>query len=460
MGSGASLAQRHGVLRARSRHPFRLTDHVLSLLLRYHLHRLSARLHRLRIALHARGWRGVVTRIASRSPHGESERLDEDASPRTARLAGNACCPAPRILIIDVTTPRPDRDSGSMRASRLMRLLVELGYRVEFLPDDGRSAGRYTDAIEALGVHVLDAPGGMKRARWLIEHASGYAAVIVSRYHLAEAVFPLLRRIAPDTRRILDTVDLHHLRERREAERNADRRLLRLSADTRRRELAMIDAADTAWVVSPHEQDLIARERPLASIRVVSNLHEPAGHVPGPEQRAGLLFVGGAGHPPNLDAVTWLIEALFPAMRAALPALELHLVGEGLDRFVRHPAAGVVVHGHVPDLTPLLHSARLGVAPLRFGAGVKGKVNLGMSHGLPMVVTECAAEGLHLVDGKHALFADTSEAFVSAVVALCSDDALWKRISLAGQALTQQHFTADAAREAVLASLPPSEHTA
>lgn len=347
-----------------------------------------------------------------------------------------------------------------MRASRLMQLLIELGYRVDFLPDDVRSAGHYTDELEAVGVRVLHVPGGLKRARWLIDHAPGYAAAIVSRYHLAEAVFPLLRRVAPETRRILDTVDLHHLRERREAERNADRRLLRLSAETRRRELAMIDAADTSWVVSPHEQDLLARERPLACIRVVSNLHEPVEHVPGPQGRAGLLFVGGAGHPPNLDAVSWLIDDLFPAMRAALPGLELHLVGEGLDRFVGRSTAGVVVHGHVPDLTPLLNSARLGVAPLRFGAGVKGKVNLGMSHGLPMVVTGCAAEGLHLLDGEHALIADTSQAFVCAVVALCSDDALWNRISLAGQALTQKHFTADAACAAVLASLPPSEHTA
>jgi len=432
----------------------------LPLLLRYQFHRLSARLHRLRIALHARGWRGVATRIVGRSPHGEHRRSDEDAARRVAQPLGNARLSTVRILMVDVTTPRPDRDSGSMRASRLMQLLVELGYRVDFLPDDGRSAGHYTDDLAALGVRVLHVPGGGKRARWLIEHAPGYAAVIVSRYHLAEAVFPLLRRAAPNTRRILDTVDLHHLRERREAERNADRRLLRLSAETRRRELAMIDAADTSWVVSPHEQDLIAREQPLACIRVVSNLHEPVEHVPGPQGRAGLLFVGGAGHPPNLDAVSWLLDDLFPAMRAALPELELHLVGEGLDRFVQHSTAGVVVHGHVPDLTPLLHRARLGVAPLRFGAGVKGKVNLGMSHGLPMVVTGCAAEGLHLVDGEHALIADTSQTFVSAIVTLCADDALWDRLSHAGQALTQRHFSADAAREAVLASLPPSEHTA
>ncbi|WP_159680092.1 glycosyltransferase [Luteimonas sp. 9C] len=367
--------------------------------------------------------------------------------------AGTGAAPV-RILVIDVSTPRPDRDSGSMRARRLMALMVELGYGVDFLPEDGVPGGHYADALAADGIHVVHVPGALQQARWLVEHAPRYAAVIVSRYHLAEAVFPLLRRIAPRSRLILDTVDLHHLREHREAERNADRHLLRLSAETRKRELAMVDAADTCWVVSPHEQALLARERPRALVRVVSNLHEPMTGAPGPERRAGILFVGGAAHPPNLDAVSWLLTDLFPAMRKILPALELHLAGEGLDRVVREPDPGVVVHGHVPDLTPLLQRVRLGVAPLRFGAGVKGKVNLGMSHGLPMVVTECAAEGLHLVDGEHALIADSSQAFVSAVAALCSDDAMWVRLSQAGQDLTRRHFTADAARDAVAASLP------
>lgn len=347
-----------------------------------------------------------------------------------------------------------------MRARRLMGLLLGLGYQVDFLPDDGLPAGHYSEALEADGVRIHQVPGVLQQSRWLTEHAARYTAVIVSRYHLAEALFPLLRRVAPHTRCILDTVDLHHLRERREAERNDDRTLLRLSAETRRRELAMIDAADTCWVVSAHEQALLARERPLAEVHVVSNLHEPVAGTKAPDGRAGLLFVGGAAHPPNRDAVAWLLADLFPAIRTRLPDLELHLVGEGLDGLVQAPLPGVLVHGHVPDLSPLLQSVRLGVAPLRFGAGVKGKVNLGMAHGLPMVVTGCAAEGLHLVDGEHALIADTSQAFVSAVVALCSDDVLWTRLSRGGQDITQRHFTADAAREAVIASLlPPDSDT-
>lgn len=425
----------------------------MSVLLLYHFHRLSARLHRLRIALHARGWRGVLARIGHRSPHGDHRRSDAGASSEVLPFLGDTRGATVRILMIDVTTPRPDRDSGSMRARRLMKLMVELGYRVDFLPDDGRPAGRYTDELGADGVRVHHVAGG-RRARWLREHAPGYAAIIVSRYHLAEPLFPLLRQIAPDTLRILDTVDLHHLRERREAERHADRRLLRLSAETRRRELAMIDSADTTWVVSPHEHTLIMQTRPAACVRVVSNLHEVMDGVPGPKQRAGLLFVGGAGHPPNLDAVSWLVEVLFPAARMVLPELKLHLVGDGLEHFVRTPGPGVIVHGHVPDLEPLIRSVRLGVAPLRFGAGVKGKVNLGMSHGLPMVVTGCAAEGLHVVDGEHALIAETPEAFTRAVRTLCTDDIAWTRISHAGRVLIQTHFTADAAREAVLASLP------
>jgi len=364
------------------------------------------------------------------------------------------------VLVVDVTTPRPDRDSGSMRALRLMELLVELGYRVDFLPEDGRDAGRYSDALAAAGVAVHHLPRAGARLRWLRAHAADCTAVVVSRYHLAEALFPLLRGIAPQARLVLDTVDLHHLREQREGEQRGDRALLRLSATTRRRELAMVAMADTTWVVSPVEQALLARELPAATVRVVSNVHDAETDVPGPQARRGVLFVGGAGHPPNLDAVSWLLETLWPMLRAAIADLELHLVGDGLPAFVGAPPAGVVVHGHVPDLGPLLRRVRVGVAPLRFGAGVKGKVNLGMAHGLPMVVTGCAAEGMHLVDGEHAFVADAPADFVERVVRLCNDDALWARMSRAGQAHVAHRFSIAAARDAVRASLPPTNPSA
>jgi O-antigen biosynthesis protein len=117
----------------------------------------------------------------------------------------------------------------------------------------------------------------------------------------------------------------------------------------------------------------------------------------------------------------------------------------------------VVFHGHVPDLDALLDASAISVAPLRFGAGVKGKINQSLARGLPVVATACAIEGMHLVDGQDVLVADTADAFADAVVRLVDDDALWRRLRDGGWENTRRFFSRDAARLALtplLDSLP------
>lgn len=425
--------------------------------LQYHRLRLGARVHRLRLALHARGWRGLLARVAGR------DRAAAIAPPATPAFdapppQGTAIGAGRRILLVDVSTPRPDRDSGSLRAANLMRLLLGEGFQVDFLPDDGADAGPYTRALESLGVGVQCGAPTRRRRQWFQAHAGRYAAIVVSRYHLAEYLVPLLRRHAPQATLVLDTVDLHHLREEREARLRNDRTLLRLAASTRKRELAAIASADVAWVVSPAEAALLGDALPGARIEVLPNLHE-VDAAPAPFQaRSGLLFVGGGGHPPNVDAARWLLEDIWPLVRERLPDCTLHIVGAGMPSALGGAAGaqGAIVHGHVPDLAPLLAGTRVGVAPLRFGAGVKGKVNLCMAAGMPVVATGCAAEGMHLAHGRDILLAEEPAAFAEAIVALHSDAALWSRLSQAGIDNVRRHFSFDAARATIAATFPSS----
>ncbi|WP_407354181.1 glycosyltransferase [Luteimonas sp. R10] len=417
--------------------------------LTYHWRRLRARLHRLRLALHARGWRGMLARLQAppRPASAPVPRLQASQPPGRGR----------RVLLIDVATPRPDRDSGSLRAFNLMRLLRADGYRVDFLPDDRAEAGEYAQALRGLGVAVH--AGAEAYPRWFAQHLRDYDVLVVSRYHLAEFLIPLARQVAPALRVVLDTVDLHHLRERREADLRDDGRLRRLAAVTRKRELQAVAAADVAWVVSTVEAELLRGALPTAQIEVLPNLHE-AEDAPAPfPQRSGLLFVGGARHPPNVDAVHWLLAEIFPRVRAHMPGCMLHIVGEGMSEAAAADAplaSGVQLHGHVPDLRPLLARCRVGLAPLRFGAGVKGKINLCMAAGMPVVATSCAAEGMHLRDGDDLLVADAAEAFADAVVRLHGDAALWSRLARAGSDNVRRHFSFEAARATIAASLPPA----
>ena len=116
------------------------------------------------------------------------------------------------------------------------------------------------------------------------------------------------------------------------------------------------------------------------------------------------------------------------------------------------------MHGHVADLDPFMRDVRIAIAPLRFGAGVKGKVNLSMAHGQPVVATACAVEGMHLRDGEDALVADDPHAFADAVVRLHEDEALWNTLARNGLESVAAHFSLDAARKTVSEVFLASTH--
>ncbi|HEY1033931.1 MAG TPA: glycosyltransferase [Pseudoxanthomonas sp.] len=358
-----------------------------------------------------------------------------------------------QVLVIDALTPQPDRDSGSLRLVELMHLLIEEGAHVVFLPAGGKPDGAYTSALQALGVECWHAPEAARLTTWLREHGPRFHAAMVSRHYIAREFFPVLRRHAPQARLLFDTVDLHYLRERRAAELTGDAAALRAAARTRTLELALIREADASLVVSAVERALLAQDAPGARVEILSNLHRLAPPGPGFASRQNLLFVGGFRHPPNVDAVRWFIETVFPQLRAARPEIAFHCIGADVPEAIARlgDVPGVQIHGHVPDLQPWLDGCRVSVAPLRFGAGVKGKVNQAMAHGLPVVATRCAVEGMHLHEGEDVLVADDPAAFARAVLRLYDDEALWARLAANGRASVASHFSADAARDVVRA---------
>jgi glycosyltransferase involved in cell wall biosynthesis len=164
--------------------------------------------------------------------------------------------------------------------------------------------------------------------------------------------------------------------------------------------------------------------------------------------RSGLLFVGGFQHPPNLDAVLWFVHDIWPRILSQDREMVLRIVGsdlsEGIVSVLKQP--GVEVLGYVPDLTGLLAYNRMSVAPLRYGAGVKGKVGQSIAFGLPVVTTKIGAEGMALEDGKHILIADEPEEFAAAVLRLATDDELWRRLQANGRDFIADSQSIDAVR--------------
>jgi O-antigen biosynthesis protein len=359
-----------------------------------------------------------------------------------------------RLLLIDAVTPQPDHDSGSVRIMAMMTLLEEMGYQVTFMPENLAWVDGYSNALQQAGVEVLCAPRIESLDQWLSEHGRDLDLVIVSRYYVLAPLLPLIRRHCRQAQLIFDTVDLHFLREEREAEVTGSSEAAVRAAESRRQELSLIRKADITLVVSAAERELLGELTPDANVQVVSNIHTVHGRQHDWRDRRDLMFVGGFQHLPNVDAAQWLVEEIFPRVRARIPDIRLHLIGSRMPpEILSIEKPGVEVHGFVPELDPYLENCRLSVAPLRYGAGVKGKVNQAMSHGLPVVATSCAAEGMFLEHGNDVLIADDAEAFARCIVEAYEDETLWHRLSDGGIDNVHRHFSLEAARKALVSAL-------
>lgn len=351
-----------------------------------------------------------------------------------------------RVLAVDAMTPDPSRDSGSLRLTQILRILDDQGWSVVFCPDDGRASASEITTLGALGCEVLCKPEVASLPDWLRRHGRELHAVMLCRHTVAGQYAALVRRHAPQAKLLFDTVDLHFLREQRAAK-VADSGAMRQQAESSRRsELALIAQADISFVVSPHEQALLKGLLPNARVELLSNIHEVHGCRRPYNERQDLVFIGGYGHPPNSDAVHWIAGEILPKLREAFPDIRVHVLGDMPDT-ARYELAtpGLEFHGRVAELAPWLDNCLATLAPLRFGAGVKGKINMSMSHGVPVIATTIAVEGMQLTDGVNVLVADNAAAIADALLRLQRDETLWQQLSAGGLDNVQQHFSAAAA---------------
>jgi GT2 family glycosyltransferase/glycosyltransferase involved in cell wall biosynthesis len=349
-----------------------------------------------------------------------------------------------RILVIDHEVSTPDQDSGSVRITAVMKSMLDLGYAVTFMPHNGWRREPYTARLERMGIEVL----GSSVDWWhhVVEMAPGISHVWLSRPSVARPFIGHVRGSLPDAIVIFDTVDLHFLRVQREAETTSDSARRREALHQEIEELELIDMADVTVVVSEVERDLL-RDRTDRPVLVVPNVHVDHPEATGPRNRSGLLFVGGFRHTPNVDAMAWFVREVLPLIADDEPDVSLTIAGSHPpDEVLALANDRVTVTGWVQDLLPLYAASRVAVAPLRYGAGVKGKVGEAMSLGMPMVLTSIASEGMHIDHGVHALVADNPEDFAANVIQLLRDDDLWLRLSSAGRQLIHDRFGVDATR--------------
>lgn len=355
----------------------------------------------------------------------------------------------PGLLLIDSCTPTPDRDSGSMDVFNSIRIFLALGFRVSFIPESNLlDLGPYTRALEDLGVECLHAPRISSVKSWLQAWGATYDAVMLFRAPVAIRHLSHVRRYCPQARVIFSTIDLHFLRESRQSGTTPEPTTA--WNPLHRAELDCIQRADKTIVISEAERRWLEAAIPGLQLALVPLVRElPASREVAFEDRAGMAFIGNFQHPPNVDAVRYFLEEIWPEIHRQLPEVVFYIVGSYLPGSLNIQAnEDVVALGYVEDLDAIFGSIRLTVAPLRFGAGLKGKVVTSLGYGVPAVVSSIAAEGMGLVDGEEVLVADGVEAFRDQVLNAYRDQRLWERLAREGRAAAQRLYSLEVSRQA------------
>ena len=365
------------------------------------------------------------------------------------------------VLILDAQTPTPDRDAGSRITYEWMLMLIHEGWHVAFAPRNHLFAGNYTQALQRIGVEMLIAPH-ICNIRDIIENRpKSYDLIVAFRHESLTDCYDELRATYPTARMIFHDIDLHYLRLERKAKLFADRSLRIQAQIVQDKELELFAKVDCPVVVTEAEKATIESQIPIRNIIVFPYTTDIRRSDRPFEDRNHLCFIGGYAHDPNVDAVIYFVRNIWPLVKPKLPPESKFLiVGPDAPESVRSLATeDILVMGHVPQLSELLDECRLSVVPVRYGAGIKGKLVETLATGLPSVATTLAVEGMNLEDERQVLIADTAKAFARAIVRLFKNRALWYRLQEAGYGFAEENYSWKAGLEACNRILDVADET-
>lgn len=353
-----------------------------------------------------------------------------------------------RVLIVDACTPTPDQDAGSLKIYNFIKILQSLSYQVTFFPDNLAFLEGYTDDLQRRGVQCLYWPYVRSIVDHLKREGDKYDVILSCRPDVTERHLASYRKYCRAAKVLYDTADIHYLREQRQAEIEGDMFLARQAEQRKAQELGLVRRVDCTIVVSELEKQILQKDAGCGTFAVISAVHELHPRCVGFHETKDIFFLGGYQHLPNVDAVQYFVKDVFPLVRAQLPGVIFHIVGSRPpDSVQRLASEDVIVTGYLPDIGSLVSRCRLSVNPLRYGAGIKGKIVSCMAYGVPCVGTSVAFEGMGLQHGKDVLIADSPEDFASAVASLYDDEALWAQLSERGYSIVQNHYSFDTARK-------------
>ena len=334
----------------------------------------------------------------------------------------------PKVLVIAPHLPRYDKYSGDLRLFRLLEILLR-SHDIVFLAQEETGEGpqeekRYLASLEQRNVTTYVGDYSLVK----ILRDQDFQAAIIEFYYSGEHYIPRIRILQPKCRVIVDTVDIHYRRAYSKYGVTKNPEDLAIAEKTKREEIRLYQKADVIVTVTDEDAEVLTRDCPGLIVLTIPNIHDPS-PVFEENGNRNLLFVGGFNHDPNVDAVLYFCESIFPLVRRSVPECSLTVVGSNPpEQIQRLSSACIRIAGFVPSLAPIFRNSYISVAPLRFGSGMKGKVGEAMSEGIPVVTTSIGAQGMGLLHRHNAMVCDSPTEFADSVVELIRNRKLYEEI--------------------------------
>lgn len=340
------------------------------------------------------------------------------------------------VLIINPYPPCYDKESGARRIFEIIKLLKSLKYHVIFAPHNGYKEEPYVTELQNCQVEVLYTQAGFGTD--IAEQIEARLSIIDYAWicfpDMVKNYLSLIRK-NPDIKIIYDTIDLHFIRLKRAWKLENEPRDTELEKEwleMQNMEISLANQTDMTLTVTPIEREIL-QSQGIPNVKVVPNIHiSYGGEITSFNERQGLLFIGGYKHPPNIDAVLWLCNQIMPLIWEKMPDLKVTLLGSNPTDEVQELASKyeqVLVPGYVKDITSYFLESRIFVAPLQYGAGMKGKIGQSLEYGLPIISTDVGAEGMNLRPNESVLIANTVSEFSINIQNLYKDESLWNKLS-------------------------------
>ena len=334
-----------------------------------------------------------------------------------------------RVLVIDANTPRLNNDAGSFAAIQEMKLLLELGSKVVFLPLNFAHMGVHTERLQKLGVECLTYPFYTSLDQVLQARGAEFDLIYITRYETVRASLKSIRQYS-NAKIMFNNADLHFMRELRE-QLQIEGRDLRGPLATREKEIEAIKSVDITLCYTETERAIIAshvfeEERVVRCPWVVKTVTQSLPF----SERNGIAFLGGYRHRPNVDAVVYFCNEIIPLLKRRIPDIVFRVYGSGLpEDFHQYASDNVEIIGFVENVSEVFEKTRVFVSPLRTGAGLNGKMIDCMAHGLPSVISPLTADGTGLVHRQSTFIPETAEEWAEFVADLYTNEPLWNQFS-------------------------------